>query len=43
MSLRYINVCFVDGAGEPAAENGQPEADWTDNVAAGQTTRWVVL
>ncbi len=29
----------ADGAREPAAENGQPEADGADNVAAGQTAR----
>lgn len=29
----------ADGAGKPAAENVQLEADRTDNVATGQTTR----
>lgn len=37
-------MCFLaDGAREPAAENGQPEADRTDGAAAGQTTRLILL
>lgn len=37
-------TCFVaDGAGEPAAENGQREADRANNAATGQITVWVLL
>lgn len=35
-----VCVFVADGTREPAAEDGQPETDGTDNVVAGQTTRW---